>query len=374
MSVFYLVLGALLFLGLVVVHEWGHFIAARRNGVEVEEFGIGFPPKVFGKKIKTKKSEFLFTINLLPLGGFVRLKGESDSDKRKGSFGVASLRTKVKIMTAGVVMNLLTALIIFTALAWIGIPKIVDNQFTVKSDTTLVQEVKNADSVIVADVGKDTPAEKAGIKKDDQILTIAGQSVTNSAEVGEIAKQNAGKEVPISVKRGEQTVSYKVTINAENKGQGYLGVSSVSGAEGREVRRSTWSAPIVAVGLSAQFTELTFKGIGTIFSSLAKGDTQTAKDQVSGPVGIAYILNEVSKIGFNFVLMVIGIISLTLAIMNILPIPALDGGRLFVTLLYKAIKRPLSKKREEFIHGTGFVVLMGLFVLITIVDVNRFIR
>ena len=374
MSVFYLVLGALLFLGLVVVHEWGHFIAARRNGVEVEEFGIGFPPKVFGKKIKTKKSEFLFTINLLPLGGFVRLKGESDSDKRKGSFGVASLRTKVKIMTAGVVMNLLTALIIFTALAWIGIPKIVDNQFTVKSDTTLLQEVKNANSVIVADVGKDTPAEKAGIKKDDQILTIAGQSVTNSAEVGEIAKQNAGKEVPISVKRGEQTVSYKVTINAENKGQGYLGVSSVSGAEGREVRRSTWSAPIVAVGLSAQFTELTFKGIGTIFSSLAKGDTQTAKDQVSGPVGIAYILNEVSKIGFNFVLMVIGIISLTLAIMNILPIPALDGGRLFVTLLYKAIKRPLSKKREEFIHGTGFVVLMGLFVLITIVDVNRFIR
>ena len=374
MSVFYLVLGALFFLGLVVVHEWGHFIVARRNGVEVEEFGIGFPPKVFGKKIKTKKSEFLFTINLLPLGGFVRLKGESDSDKRKGSFGVASLRTKVKIMTAGVVMNLLTALIIFTALAWIGIPKIVDNQFTVKSDTTLVQEVKNADSVIVADVGKDTPAEKAGIKKDDQILSIAGQSVTKSAEVGEIAKQNAGKEVPISVKRGEQTVSYKVTINAENKGQGYLGVSSASGAEGREVRRSTWSAPIVAVGLSAQFTELTFKGIGTIFSSLAKGDTQTAKDQVSGPVGIAYILNEVSKIGFNFVLMVIGIISLTLAIMNILPIPALDGGRLFVTLLYKAIKRPLSKKREEFIHGTGFVVLMGLFVLITIVDVNRFIR
>ena len=374
MAVFYLVLGALLFVGLVVVHEWGHFIAARRNGVEVEEFGIGFPPKVWGKKIKTQKSEFLFTINLLPLGGFVRLKGESDSDKRKGSFGAASLKNKVKIMTAGVLMNLITALILFTALAWIGMPKLVDNQFTVKSDTKLISEVKNPDSVLVADVGKNTPAEKAGLKKGDQIVNIAGQQVKKSEEVGKLAKDNAGKEVPITIKRGDQSIGYNVTLNAQNTGEGYLGVSSESGANGREVRRSTWSAPVVAVGVSAQFTELTFKGLGKVFSSLAKGDTQTAKDQVSGPVGVAYILNEVSKIGFNFVLMIIAIISLTLAIMNILPIPALDGGRLFVTLLFRAVKKPLSKRREELIHGTGFAVLMGLFVLITYIDINRFIR
>ena len=374
MSVFYLILGALLFVGLVVVHEWGHFIVARRNGVKVEEFGIGFPPRIWKKKIKTQKSEFLFSINLFPLGGFVRLKGESDSDKREGSFGASSLKTKVKIMTAGVFMNLITALIMFTALAWIGIPKLVDNQFTVKSDTKLIQEVKNPDSVVVGDVGKNTPAERAGLKIDDQILSFAGEEIKNSEKVGSIAKNNAGKEVPITIKRGDQTVSYKVTLNVENKGEGYLGISSGSGAEGREVRRSTWSAPVVAVGVSAQFTELTFKGLGTALSSLAKGDTQTAKNQVSGPVGVAYILNEVSKLGFNFVLMVIAIISLTLAIMNILPIPALDGGRLFVTMLFKTLKKPLTKAREEFIHGTGFVVLMGLFVLITIVDINRFIR
>lgn len=374
MEVFYLVIGALLFIGLVLVHEWGHFIAARRNGVEVEEFGLGFPPKLYGRKIKTKKSEFEFTVNLLPLGGFVRLKGESDSDKRKGSFGAASILTKVKIMTAGVVMNLITAIFIFTILAIVGLPKLVDNQFTVKSDTKIVSEVKNPDSVVVAVVGENTPAAKAGIKQDDQIVSIAGQKVSKPEQVGQIAKENAGKETSVTVKRGEQTVSFNVKINSENTGEGYLGVSSQSGAEGREVRRSTWSAPVVAVGLTAQFTELTLKGLGTIVGSLAQGDTQTAKDQVSGPVGIAYILNEVSKIGFNFVLMVIGIISLTLAIMNILPIPALDGGRLFVTLLYRAIKKPLSKEREELIHGAGFVVLMGLFILITIVDINRFIR
>lgn len=372
MSLFYLILGVILFIALVVVHEWGHFIMARRGGVEVEEFGIGFPPKIWGKKIKTKKSEFLFTVNLLPLGGFVKLKGENDSDKRKGAFGAASLGTKAKIMMAGVFMNLVTAIFLFMVLAWIGMPKLVENQFTVKSDTKLISEVKNPDVVRVASVGKNTPAEKAGIKSGDLLVSIAGTEIKDVTKVGEITKSNAGKEVPITIKRSDQTVTYNVTLNAENKGEGYLGVSSESGAEGHEIRRSTWSAPVVAVGLTGQFTDLTVKGIGKALSSLFKGDTKTASEQVSGPIGIAYILNQVSKIGFSFMLMVIAIISLTLAIMNILPIPALDGGRLFVTMLFRALKKPLTKEREEMIHGAGFVALMGLFVLITIVDVKRF--
>jgi regulator of sigma E protease len=374
MSVFFLVLAVLMFIGLVVVHEWGHFMAARRNGVEVEEFGIGFPPKAWGKKIQTKKSKFLFSINVLPLGGFVRLKGENDADERKGSFGAAPMSTKVKIMTAGVLMNLIVAVFLFMILAWIGMPKLVDNQFTVKNDTKLIQEVQNPNSVLVAEVGSNTPAQKAGIQPKDQIVNFAGYDVTTTEKVGQIAKDNAGKSVPITVKRGDQTLTYNVTLNAQNTGEGYLGLTSESGATGREVRRSTWSAPVVAVGVTAQFTELTLKGVGTAISSLASGDTTTAKEQVAGPVGIAYILNEVSKIGFNFVLMVIAIISLTLAIMNILPIPALDGGRLFVTVLFRALKKPLTKEREELIHGAGFVALMALFVLITFVDINRFIR
>lgn len=363
-----------MFIGLVVIHEWGHFMAARRGGVEVEEFGIGFPPKVWGRRVKTANSKFVFTINALPLGGFVRLKGENDADKREGSYGAAPLKTKVKIMTAGVFMNLVVAVFLFMILAWIGMPKLVDNQFTVASDTKLIQEVTNADWVLVAEVGANTPAEKAGLQAKDRIVEFNGQQITETAQVGAIAQENAGKEVTVTVQRGDETITKDVTLNAQNTGDGYLGVSSQSGAEGREVRRSTWSAPVVAVGITAQFTELTLKGIWTALSSLFAGDTQKASEQVAGPVGIAYILNEVSKIGFNFVLMVIAIISLTLAIMNILPIPALDGGRLFVTLLFHALKKPLTKEKEELIHGTGFVALMGLFVLITIVDINRFIR
>ena len=131
------VLAIILFLALIITHEMGHFLVAKRNGVKAEEFGIFFPPKLWGKKMK---GGWEFTINLLPLGGFVKLKGEHDSDTEEGSFGAASDLAKAKIMLAGVAVNLATALLLFTLLALVGMPKIpgIDNQFTVKSDTKIV--------------------------------------------------------------------------------------------------------------------------------------------------------------------------------------------------------------------------------------------
>lgn len=355
-----------------MAHEWGHFIVARRGGVEVEEFGIGFPPKVWGKKVKTAKSKFLFTINLLPLGGFVRLKGEHDSDVRPGSFGAAPLKTKVKIMLAGVAVNFLIAYVMLAILAATGIPKLIDNQYTVASDTKVIQQVKDADVVLVDSVVGSSPAEQAGIQVGDRIIKINGEQITSPDKVAEITKANAGKPVEVVVNRNGQEVAVNTTLNAENTGNGFLGVASSSGRSGLEVQRSTWSSPIVAAGLIKQFSELTFKGLGTAVGSLAKGDTEKASEQVSGPVGIFYILREGGKLGISFVLMIIAIISLTLALINALPIPALDGGRLFVTLLYRLLRKPLTKKHEDIIHGSGFALLMLLFVLITIVDIRRF--
>lgn len=372
MTVFLLILSLILFVCLVVAHEWGHFVAARRNGVEVEEFGIGFPPKVWGKKVKTAKSKFLFSINLLPLGGFVRLKGESDSDTRPGSFGAATLGGKVKIMLAGVSVNFVIAYLMLMLLAATGVPKLIDNQYTVANDTRTIQTVKNEDVVLVSDVLGGSPAEKAGIKADDRILQINDIRITSPDAVAEATKANAGKDVQILLERGGLPVTLSAKLNAENTGNGFLGVSSGSARSGLEVRRSTWSSPIVAAGLIKQFSELTFKGLGTAISSLAKGDTGKASEQVSGPVGIFYILKEGGKLGISFILMIIAIISLTLALINALPIPALDGGRLFITLLFRALRKPLSKRTEEFIHGSGFAFLLLLFVLITIVDVRRF--
>jgi regulator of sigma E protease len=150
--------------------------------------------------------------------------------------------------------------------------------------------------------------------------------------------------------------------------KGYLGISPTE----YTLRRSTWSAPIVAGGLIMQFTKLTFQALGNAVGSLLRGHAAVASSQVAGPVGVFVLIKDGSLLGYQFILMIIAVISLTLAIMNVLPIPALDGGRLFVTLLYRGLRRPLTKKIEDRIHGTGFALIMVLFVLITIVDIKRF--
>jgi regulator of sigma E protease len=374
MTIFLLIFGLLAFIGLVVVHEWGHFIAARKADVDVEEFGIGFPPKA---KTVTVKNGTEYTLNWLPLGGFVRLKGEHDQDSRKGSFGAAKLSDKVKIMVAGVGMNLITAFILFTGVALVGMPQIVDNQFTVDSDSKVTTQ-----RLYIGFVDEGSPADQGGLQQRDQLLymtTKDGEQIVINSEqaLPEATKRLSGQEVTVTYLRdGEQKTTNVTLLKSEevekskntDSPKGYLGVVPTEFTQ----KRSTWSAPVVAIGTMAQFTELTFKGLGTAISSLFQGDTAKATEQVAGPIGIFFVLKEGSSLGIAFILMIIAVISLTLAIMNILPIPALDGGRLFVTLLFRGLKKPLTPEMEDRIHGTGMLALMLLFVLITIVDVKRF--
>ncbi|MEO6761839.1 MAG: M50 family metallopeptidase [Candidatus Saccharimonadales bacterium] len=378
-----LIIGIILFIGLVVVHEWGHFMVARRNGVEAEEFGIFFPPRLY--KRKTRKG-WLFSIGLLPLGGFVKLKGEHDDDTEPGSFGAASFGKKVKIMLAGVGMNLLVAVILLTALAWLGMPKLVDNQFTVKNDTHIVKN-----NVIINYVEPGSPADKAGLEARDQLTEIGNQKVTTADTLGNLTKSLAGHEVAVKYRRDGQVYSTKAKLLSAsvvkaslqtNNPKGYIGVIPTE----YSLQRSTWSAPVVAVGLTAQFTGLTFQGLGHALAGLggviagavtgnhaARENAQTsASSQVAGPVGIFVILKDGSLLGYQFMLMIIAVISLTLAIMNILPIPALDGGRVFILLIARLLKKPVSAKVEETIVAAGFVLLIGLIILVTVVDVKRF--
>lgn len=397
MTLFLLVLGLFLFIGLVVVHEWGHFIAARRNGVKVEEFGIFFPPRLYKKRTK---GGWDFTINALPLGGFVRLKGEHDSDTEKGSFGAASLSAKVQIMVAGVFMNLVTAVAIFTVLALVGMPKLIENQFTVASDTKVVTS-----KVLAGYIDEGSPADKAGLESTDEIVSIASAPAANELrpdikvipvnsadELPKVTKQFAGENVTITYERDKVTRTAQAKlltaqqVEASKKTgtpKGYLGIVPAEFT----IQRSTWSAPIVGAGFTAQVTGLTLEGLGkalaglgSILAGAVTGNTEArqqgqteASSQVAGPVGIYFVLKNGSLLGIEYILLIIGIISLTLAIMNILPIPALDGGRLWLMLFTRAIKKPLTPKQEEAINATGFVVLIGLIILITMVDVKRFL-
>jgi regulator of sigma E protease len=373
MALLLLFLGLVLFVSLVVLHELGHFIAARRNDVEVEEFGIGFPPKA---KVLGKKKGTVYTLNWLPLGGFVKLKGENDADTAKGSYGAAPLRAKILIMTAGVVVNLLVAFVMLTGAAAIGIPKILPNQFTVEKDTKIVRQ-----DVYIGFVEEGSPAAEAGIEAQDRLISMTheGQTVqvNRPEDLPGFTEQLAGQSVQVNLKRDGVEKYAFVTLRSLDEVEaskntdtpkGYLGVSPTD----YTLQRSTWSAPIVAAGLIKQFTVETFKGLGSAVSNLFRGNTAKATEQVSGPVGVFVLLRDGSVLGVEFILFLIAIISLTLAIMNILPIPALDGGRLFVTLFFRLIRKPLTKDIEDKIHGVGFMALMLLFVLITIVDVRRF--
>lgn len=388
MAILVLIVGVILFIGLVLVHEWGHFIVARRNGVEVEEFGLFFPPRLYKH---TTKAGWNFTINALPLGGFVKLKGEHDSDTEPGSFGRASLGVKSRIMAAGVVMNLLTALVLLSILAVIGMPQQIPNQYSVHRNAELVSR-----KVLIEYVEPGSPAAKAGLQPEDEItaLSLPGYSpvtVNDATKLPAITKDFAGKTAKVYYVRAGNEKQVTVTLLSQkvvaasqktHNPKGYLGISPTQ----LTVDRYTWGAPLVAVGMSAQVTALTFEGLGHALAGLGSlvagavtgnntarhnGQT-TASDQVSGPVGIFVILKDGSLLGYQYMLLIIALISLTLAIMNILPIPALDGGRLWIMLATRTLRRPLSPRREEAINAAGFAVLLGLIILVTVVDVQRF--
>jgi regulator of sigma E protease len=394
MHILVFAVGIILFIGLVLIHEWGHFIVAKRNGVKAEEFGLGFPPRAWGRKLE---SGMVLSLNWLPLGGFVKLKGENDSDERKGSLGAASLWAKAKIMLAGVTMNLLAGIAILTVLAMIGMPKLLtqdsigEDQFTVASDTKVVNQ-----QLMVGPIQPGSPAQKAGLRSTDTLLSISSGGVTKpvstTEQIHDATMSFAGQSVSIKIKRDGHTENLQAKLlskgevqasQASSDPKGYLGIIPTS----LQIQRSTWSAPITAIGLTGQIFKLTFVGLAHAFaglgSTIAGGVTgnhqarengqDQASSQVGGPVAIGVALWDYGSLGLNFMLFLIALISLTLALMNALPIPALDGGRLAMMLISRGIfRRPLTRRMEERIVGTSFALLLALIALITLVDVKRF--
>ena len=395
MQLLLFIFGLILFTGLVVIHEWGHYFMARRNGVKVEEFGLGLPPRAWGRKLK---SGMMVSLNWLPIGGFVKLKGENDSDERPGSFGAASLPAKTKIILAGVVANLIAGVILLTILAWIGMPRLItkenvgQDQFTIASDTKVIHQ-----DLIAGFIQPDSPAAKIGLAPRDIIVKIKSgndvRQLKSARQLKNATQDFAGQTVQLTYKRINQIITKDVSLRSAaeveaslktDEPKGNLGVSPTE----LQIRRSTWSAPLVALGFTKQLFELTLKGLGNALSGLGSiiagaitGNQQArvhgqsqATEQIGGPVAIGAILWGSGTLGIYFVLMIIAIISLTLALINALPIPALDGGRLSLILFSRLLlKRPLSRAVEERIVGVSMALILLLLLLITIVDIRRFL-
>lgn len=402
--VFGVITGLVILMLLVVAHEFGHFMMARRNGVKVNEFGIGFPPRMIAwtkkeveingekrlkwiripkEEWKDKQDGLVFSLNWLPIGGFCSMDGESAADKRKGTFGASSFWAKTKILFGGVAMNWLVAFVILTILAFTGMPQFLENQFYLGNDAEVVEVERG---VIVKEVLDDSPAAKAGFEREDKIIKVGDTEVKTSEEVMNFGKEHAGKEVKYIIKRGDQTQELAVKLNGSDEKYS-LGVSMAT--YGQSLIRSTWSAPIVGAGLTLQLTGETFKSLGDLLWNLVSGvirqfsfddavreegrnDIGVVGDSVSGPVGIiGVIFPTFASTGVTNLAFLAALISVSLACMNILPIPALDGGRWLLIAIYKLRRKELTKETEEKIVSRAFMLLLGLIVLITILDITK---
>lgn len=374
------IVGLIILTLLVVVHELGHAITARRNKVKVEEFGIGFPP--FLKKLGTVRGVPV-TLNWLPIGGFCRLKGEHDTANGKESYGSVSLWAKSKILLAGVTWNMFAAMVLFAILAVIGIPKISNMQSALPFDNHGQKGI-----VKIAEVVEGSPAHIANLQKGDQLLSVAGQPVELSGEVSKLTKANAGRDIDIKIQRGDHEYTTRAKLGEQptdhTGGQAFLGIITEQAAS--PTIRATWSAPLVGIISALQFFWITICGLFDLLVNLfsgiigliigipnAAGELHAAGAGVAGPVGIlGQIFPSALAGGIAMLIYISAIISVSLAVMNLLPIPGLDGGRLYLTLWYHARKKKLTEEIEQRIVGRGMMFIFGLILVITILDIARY--
>lgn len=385
--IFGIILGLLILTFLVGIHELGHALAAKKNGVKLEEFGLGFPPNVF--KFETKTDKILpkgtpIAINWIPLGGYVKLQGEHDSDSKKGDYGAASFWGKTQILFAGVAMNWLVAIVLFAVLAgFFGLPKILPNQFYFENDAMI-----SGGEVIVTKIVEGLPAEKAGLERGDQIISINDEKVELNEDIAKFAKKNAGKTVEVKVIRNGEELSKTVAIRSKNEdGKGLLGVASDSNPQ---KIHATWSAPIVGLMTTVQLSAKTFEALGELavnsvtgfvqkFSSnqevqeVADKKLESAGESMAGPLSILGVLFPMAaEAGVSTIILLTALISLSLACMNVLPIPVLDGGRwLMLFVSRKIFKKVLSKEQEERIISYGVWVMLGLTAIVFVLDILR---
>ncbi len=354
MEIFWTIILFLIILSvLVLVHEWGHFAAARFFKVKVEEFGIGFPPKAFG----IKRGETEYTINWLPLGGFVRLKGEQGEQACDGdSFAAKPIWQRLIILAAGVGMNLVLAIVVFSLGFMLGMPQVID-------DTT-GGNVKDR-YIQITNTLSDSPAKKAGFKQGDIMLALDGSAIESIQKLQAFMKEHEGKNVSVHIKRGEEERDISVVPEVlKNRGTVGIGIElAQTGIVSYPIHLAIWKG-----------IESTFFVAVMIFVSLWNAIARLAFDGFVGPVGIAAYTATVSKLGFTYLLNLVAQLSVSLAVINFLPIPALDGGRAFLAIVEKCRRKSFHPSFEQTFHMIGFFFLILLLIVITWRDVIRLIQ
>jgi len=344
---------------LIFVHEAGHFFVARKMGMKIEEFGFGFPPRLFGFKRKGT----IYSINWIPFGGFVKILGENGEDDSPDSFNRKSAWSRALVLVAGVTMNILLAivLLIFVNAAGVRIG-LIDGPSGGATDIR----------VQIIQVAPKSPAMNADLLALDTIVGLSTDTqrviVKEVTDIQTFISQNKGEEVTIEILRGKETKNINLVPRVDPPpGEGAMGVTLMkTGVVSYPWYEAIWRGTYDGIRMTAA----TAVGYATIIKNLFT--TGSAGVNISGPVGIAVLTGQATKTGFNYLLQFIAIISINLAIINIVPFPALDGGRLLFLLIEKIKGSPVNRKIEGWINAIGFFALIILMIFITMRDVSRF--
>ncbi|MEK7536988.1 MAG: RIP metalloprotease RseP [Patescibacteria group bacterium] len=353
--IFIIVLGVL-----VLAHEFGHFYVAKKAGMKVEEFGFGFPPRLFG----IKRGETVYSINWIPFGGFVKIYGEDGEDRDNSrSFASKPAGQRAKVIVAGVLMNLFLAAVLLGLGNFLGlrIGLAGNEDFTAK-------DIK----IQIIQVSQDSPARAAGLKILDEIKQLQkGEDLVrpkNVEEVQDFVKKYGGEEIVLIIGRNGTEVNLKL-IPRKNPpvGQGAIGVNlAKTGVVSYPWYEAIWRG-IRDTGVMAVNIMI---ALGLFFRNLFV-DSRLIAD-VSGPIGIAVLTGQAAGLGFNYLIQFVALLSINLAVLNIIPFPALDGGRLLFIGIEKLKGSPVPKKIEGFVNAAGFAFLIALMIWITVKDVTKF--
>jgi len=353
--VFILILGVLIF-----AHELGHFISAKKAGVRVEEFGFGFPPRIFA----FKKGETTYSLNAIPMGGFVKIFGEEGDRKSRSKFAFYNkpIWQRAIILVMGVVMNLIVAAILLSIVHGLGIPTFVE-----QGQGANYRDIK----VQIVETAKDSPAQNAGIKIGDTILSLSygGEKVLikEIEDVQKFVAFHTGQEISMEIQRGKTFLQKNLIARVSPpKEEGALGIAMA--------KTGLISYPwYMAILKGFETTGKLFITMISLFwllikTLILKG---TMIGEIAGPVGIATITFQMVQLGWTYVLQFAAILSINLALLNILPFPALDGGRLLFLLIEKIKGKPIQFKTERLANTIGFAILIGLMIVVTLRDVIK---
>jgi len=352
--IFIIVIGVL-----VLVHEFGHFIMAKRAGMKVEEFGFGFPPRLFS----WKKGETVYSFNWIPFGGFVKILGEDGDTRAPHSFASASFLNRLLVLVAGVVMNFFLAAVLLMIVNFFGL-----RIGLIDGDTGSAQNIK----VQIVSVTAGSPAEIAGLRPLDAIEGYKENGVVvpihTTQDVQDAVASHLGRPLTLEIESGTGVVEKTLTPRVNPpEGQGAIGISlALTGTIVYPWHEAIWRG----ISDAAFLTIATVQGYYSLLKTLFIHGRLIA--DVSGPIGIAGLTGQAARVGFNYLLQFVAMISINLAVLNIIPFPALDGGRVVLLLIEKAKGSPVHKSAENLINIAGFYLLIVLMLYITYKDIARF--